>query len=130
MDQLDDILGALPDRVNNDPALAWIGRFCSVDFMLEIGETSWHFSIDAGMLAPPEKGPFMMKSWQFAIRGSEASWQEFWSPVPKPGYNDIFAMTAYGHARIDGDMAPLLADLRYIKEVLALPRGHLDIAAA
>ena len=48
----------------------------------------------------------------------------FWATVPAPGYHDLFAMAKFGHARIEGDLRPLLANLRYIKEVLEAPRGR------
>ena len=42
--------------------------------------------------------------------------------MPRPGYHDLFALTRFGHARIEGDLHPLMANLRYIKEVLESPR--------
>jgi hypothetical protein len=42
--------------------------------------------------------------------------------VPRPGYHDLFALTRFGRARIEGDLQPLMANLRYIKEVLEVPR--------
>ena len=48
--------------------------------------------------------------------------RRFWQPVPVPGYHDILAMTRFGHAKIEGDLQPLLANLRYVKDVLAAPR--------
>ena len=63
-----------------------------------------------------------MRPWRFAIRASEDAWARFWAPMPAPGYHDIFAMTKNGEARIDGDLQPLMANLRYIKDVIAAPR--------
>jgi hypothetical protein len=42
--------------------------------------------------------------------------------VPRAGYHDLFALTRFGHARIEGDLQPLMANLRYVKDVLAAPR--------
>ncbi len=107
----------------------YYGRHCSVAFMLEVGSSSFYIDIDRGMLAPVVTGPLKMKSWGFAIRASEHSFRKFWSLIPPPGYNDIFAMTSYQHARIDGDISLLLKDLRFIKTIVALPRGHIDSAS-
>ena len=41
--------------------------------------------------------------------------------MPAPGYHDVFAMAKAGHARIEGDLVPLMANLRYVKDLLALP---------
>jgi len=126
MQALESVFAGLPAHVNDSAHLQHIGRFCSTDFMLEIDDTPWHFTVREGRLESLEKGPFRMKRWTFALRAPEASWREFWSDIPAPGYNDIFALTAYGHAQIDGDIGPLLTDLRYIKELIALPRGLVD----
>ena len=112
----------LPRRVNDDPTLRRLGRYCSAEFMLAADAAECHLHVTKGHLDEVVDGPFRMRSWQFAIRAPLSAWQEFWMPQPAVGFNDIFAMTRYGHARIDGDIAPLLANLRYIKEVLALPR--------
>ena len=43
----------------------------------------------------------------------------FRQPVPKPNYHDIFAMCKQGTASIEGNIQPLMANLRYFKELLA-----------
>lgn len=102
-------------------------RHCSVVFMLEIGQRQYHFEVRSGVIESVNPGPLLMRSWQFAIRATEQDWRRFWSSTPAPGYNDIFAMTSYGHASIDGDVGSLLKDLRFIKTLIALPRGRLDL---
>lgn len=114
----------LPAAVNDDPVLLRLGRYCSTEFLLAADDVECHLTVDRGRLGEVVDGPFKMRSWAFAIRADAESWREFWSPFPSVGYNDIFAMTRYGHACIDGDIGPLLDNLRYIKEVLALPRGR------
>ena len=44
--------------------------------------------------------------------------------MPAPGYHDLFAMTKAGHAKVEGDLRPLMQNLRFIKDVLAAPRGR------
>lgn len=109
----------------SDVAPLHYGRHCSVAFMLEVGSRCYHIDVDRGRLLPVVVGPLKMRSWSFAIRASERSFRKFWSDNPRPGFNDIFAMTSYGHARIDGDIGALLKDLRFIKTLIALPRGRL-----
>ena len=127
-DDLERALASLPERVNASPALLRIGRFCSVEFLLEVGDRPWHLKVERGRLASVEPGPFRMRAWAFAVRAEEGTWRRFWAPVPEPGFNDIFAMASRGHARIEGDVGPLLESLRYVKEVLALPRAMLEEA--
>jgi len=126
LERVGPILENLPQRVNADSNLRHIGRYCSTDFMIEVGDAPFHFEIVRGAMSPVLRGQLKMRSWNFAIRAPEASWKNFWSSVPAPGFNDIFAMTAYGHATIDGDIKPLMTDLRFIKEVIALPRTEMS----
>ena len=110
------------DLVNADAALVRRGRFLTTDFLVEVGDEPFHVSVEAGRIASVTHGPAPARPWRFAIRASAEAWREFWQPVPRPGYHDLFALTRFGHARIEGDLLPLMANLRYIKDVLAAPR--------
>lgn len=112
----------LADMVNGDAALVHRGRFLTVDFLIEVGDQPFHVAVRNGRIEAVEPGPLLMRPWCFAIRASEAAWAEFQVAAPAPGYHDIFAMTKSGEARIDGDLQPLMANLRYIKDVIAAPR--------
>lgn len=122
MDDIVNLMQGLPARVNADAGLQHLGRFCSVDYLFEAGEQSFYLSVERGRLAPVIEGPRRMRAWRFALRAQSEAWQRFWEPVPAVGYNDIFAMSRYGHLSIEGDLGALLEHLRYHKEVLALPR--------
>jgi len=112
----------LAELVNGDESLVRRGRFLSLDFLIEVGERPFHVSVREGRIAAVDEGPRLMRSWRFAIRAGEAAWAAFWQPLPAPGYHDIFAMTKRGEATVEGDLQPLMANLRYIKEVIEAPR--------
>ena len=116
------MIDRLPGLVNGDEALVRRGRFLTCDFLVEVGDAAYHVSVEQGRIASVKRGPAPARPWRFAIRASEEAWREFWQPVPRPGYHDLFALTRFGHARIEGDLLPLMANLRYIKDVLAAPR--------
>ena len=63
-----------------------------------------------------------MRSWTFGIRATASAWRRFWQPVPEPDWHDLFALTKRGAAIIEGDLQPLMANLQYMKDVLAAPR--------
>tara|TARA_R110002167_G_scaffold95186_8_gene253646 strand:+ start:43 stop:411 length:369 start_codon:yes stop_codon:yes gene_type:complete len=113
----------LPDLVNGDTALVHRGRYLSVEMLLQSGDAPYRVVIRDGRIERVEVGAALMRPWRFAIRAEESAWRAFWQPVPRPGYHDIFAMCKLGVASVEGDLQPLLANLRYIKEVLAAPRG-------
>ena len=122
-----DKLAAL---VNADAHLVWRGRFLDVDFLVEVGDTPYHIRIERGRVAGIVEGPQIMRPWTFAIRADADAWSKFWAPVPAPGYHDLFAMAKAGRATIEGDLHPLMANLRYLKEVLAMPRKAAAAADA
>jgi hypothetical protein len=121
-----ELFSTVRDKVNNNDHLQHLGRFCSTELMLQSGEQCVHLVIEHGRVLEVVKGPRHMRAWQFALRAQPQSWNEFWQPVPAVGFQDIFAMSRFGHLHIDGDIGPLLCDLRYIKDVLATPRHILD----
>lgn len=112
----------LADVVNTDQSLVQRGRFVSLTWLWQIGRVPYIIRIQHGMILELERGPVLMRSHRFAVRGPTEHWERFWAPVPAPGFHDLFAMTSAGHAEIDGDLQPLMANLRYFKEVLAAPR--------
>jgi hypothetical protein len=116
-------LDELPERVNGNAALVRRGRFLSTTFLVGIGETECLVRIAEGRIAEVRHGPFTMPSWRFALRAPEAAWQRFWEKVPPPGYNDLLALLRRGELKIEGDLQPFMANLLYMKAVLAAPRG-------
>ena len=116
------VLDRLADLVNADAALVRRGRYLSTTFLVETGATAWLVTVHEGRVTRLERGPFLLRAFSFAVRASEDAWQRFWAPVPAAGWHDLFAMTKGGHARVEGDLRPLMTNLRYVKEVLAKPR--------
>ena len=121
-----EVMTRLPDLVNQDPALVRRGRWLSNVFLVEAGTTQFLVHVDKGRLLNVEHGPFVMPSWSFAIRASESVWQRFWQPLPAPGDNDIFALRKTGEMSVEGNLQPFMANLIYIKQVLAMPRALME----
>jgi hypothetical protein len=105
------VFDRLPEWVNADAALVRRGRYLSATFLVETGDTAWLVTVHEGRVTRVE-------------RASAEAWRRFWEPVPAPGFHDLFALTKGGHARVEGDLQPLMANLRYVKDLLALPRGR------
>ena len=121
-----EVMTRLPDLVNQDAALVRRGRWLSNVFLVEAGTTQFLVQVDKGRLLSVEHGPFVMPSWSFAIRASESVWQRFWQPLPAPGDNDIFALRKTGEMSVEGNLQPFMANLIYIKQVLAMPRALME----
>ena len=116
------MLERLAEIVNGNEDLVRRGRYFSDTFMLEVGETQYLIEVLQGRIESVELGPFVMRSWTFALRATEDVWQRFWEKLPKPGYHDIFALLRQNRIVLDGDLQPMMANLLYVKEVIAAPR--------
>jgi hypothetical protein len=116
------VLDQLAELVNADAGLVRRGRYLSTTFLVETGATAWLVTVHEGRVTRVERGPFLLRAWSFAVRASEDAWRRFWEPVPAAGWHDLFALTKSGHAIVEGDLGPLMANLRYVKDVLAKPR--------
>jgi hypothetical protein len=113
---------ALPGLVNGNPALVRRGRFLTTTFLVGVGDVEYLVKVMEGRIAMVERGPFLLRPWSFALRAPAEAWIRFWEPAPPPGYHDLFAMKKLGVASMEGDLVPLMANLRYVKDVIAAPR--------
>ncbi len=112
----------LPELVNGDAALVRRGRYFTDVFMIEVGDVQYLVHVRQGRIEEVERGPFVMRSWRFAVRASADIWDRFWQKLPDPGYHDIFALLHKGEIAFDGDLQPMMANLLYVKAVIAAPR--------
>ncbi|WPZ32531.1 hypothetical protein T8K17_14910 [Thalassobaculum sp. OXR-137] len=118
------ILERLPQMANENSNLIRRGRTLSGEFLVQADDVPVHIRVHEGRVEAVETGPFRMRAWRFAIKAEASAWARHWEPMPAPGYHDVIAMTRLGVARLEGDLQPLMAHLRYVKEVLALPRRN------
>jgi hypothetical protein len=112
----------IPDLVNADTNLVRRGRFLSTTFLMAIGDQGYLVKILEGRVVSVTPGPFVTPNYSFALRAPREEWETFWMKLPPPGYNDIFALFKRGKLTIEGDLHPFMANLLYIKELLASPR--------
>lgn len=123
-----DLMAKLPELVNGDAVLQLRGRYLYADLMMEIGGTPYYVTVADGRVTRCDRGPLIMRSWAFAVRGAEPVWREFWRPMPRPLFHDIFALAKRGEFRIEGDVRPLMTGVLYFKGLLAAPRLLLQEA--
>jgi hypothetical protein len=113
---------ALPHLLEADGDLIRRGAFFDCRFKIGIGSVPFDIRLDAGRIVGFERGPFVMRGWSFAISGSPRAWEQYWRPVPAPGWHDLFALRKRGEMTIEGELRPVMAHLQYLKDLLALPR--------
>lgn len=112
----------LPQLTTAAPDLVRRGRFLSCDFEIGVGSISLSVAVVEGRVTAVRRGPFLLKSHAFSICAEPDAWARFHEAFPSPGFHDLFAMTKAGRAHISGDLVPLMGNLQYVKDLIALPR--------
>ena len=107
-----------------DARLVERGRFIDLDCLVAIEGEARLLRIRGGRpaLAVIERP---LQPSVFSVRGSARAWAALWEAEPAPGWHDLFALCKRGEMRIEGNLQPLMANLQWFKDVLALPRGPL-----
>jgi hypothetical protein len=112
----------LPEILDRDANLIRRGAFFDARFRVDIGEIQFDIKINRGRIDSLDRGPFIMRSWQFAVLSTAEAWTRLWAPIPEPGWHDLFALTKGGRMTLQGDLQPVMANLQYLKDLLVLPR--------
>jgi hypothetical protein len=112
----------VPRLLAEDANLVRRGAFFDARFQVGIGAIPFDVIVAAGRITTLERGPFLMRPWRFAVRGTSEAWGRLWQPVPDPGWHDLNALMKRGFVALEGDLQPLMANLQYLKDLLALPR--------
>jgi hypothetical protein len=117
------MLNDLAARVDAADGLAHRGRYVDATVLVQVGPDEHLITIRSGRVVSVDHGPLVFPSWDFALRAPRQEWDEFWAPEPAPGHHDLFALLKRKELRIEGNLHPFMANLRYFKDLLALPRG-------
>jgi hypothetical protein len=117
-----DRFGTLPRLLAADTDLLRRGRWLTVECRVDVGQEPFFLSIRDGNLAALDRGARLMRSTTFSFRATDEAWTNYWKPMPDPGWHDLLALTKRGAASMEGDLRPLLQNLQYFKDLLALPR--------
>ncbi|RWL45663.1 MAG: hypothetical protein EOR60_13805 [Mesorhizobium sp.] len=104
------------------PHLLRLGRLFNETILIEVDQDEFYLTFDKGRVVEIKEGPSKKLPWRFALRAKGDALREFWQPLPKPGFHDIFGLVKYGNGSIDGDILTLVKNLRYFKEFMALGR--------
>jgi hypothetical protein len=112
----------LAERVNGNAALVRRGRYVNCTMLLEADEERHLVRIAEGAVAEISKSGSLMTDFTFGLRAPREAWEKFLAAKPPPGFTDLFALQRKKLLRIEGDLHPFMANLRYFKDVLACAR--------
>lgn len=124
-----DIFTSVQDRLNATPHLVRLGRLFSDTVLIDVDGTEIYLTFDKGRIVDVAPGPSRKTPWRFALRTDADALAQFWQQRPAPGFHDIFGLVKIGRGRIDGDILALVKNLRFFKDVMALPRQQQEHSA-
>ena len=123
-----DTIRSIQTRLEETPHLHRLGALFSDTIFLKVGGQEFFLVFEKGRITQVVEGPSKKTPYKFGIVTDADALQQFWTATPAPGFHDIFAMVKIGRAEILGDMLLLVKNLRFFKEVLALPRVTREAA--
>ncbi|WP_299409941.1 hypothetical protein [uncultured Roseobacter sp.] len=115
------IFTQLQRGLDQKPHITRLGRLFSETVLIEVDGDEYYLVFEKGRIVSVTEGPSRKTPWRFALRTDAEALEKFWQPIPEPGFHDIFGLVKIGRGRIDGDILSLVKNLRFFKEVLALP---------
>lgn len=124
-----DQLAMMQARLNATPHLLRLGRLFCETVLLSVDGDEYYLTFEKGRLEAITPGPSRKTPYRFAILTDSEALAEFWRPVPKPGFHDLFGLVKMGRGRVAGDILSLVKNLRFFKEFMALPREMAKEAA-
>jgi len=112
---LEDVL---KDNNNNDKKQVHRGRFLNFDFAIGIDEQGYLVKIAKGMVVSVVPLENATDKPLFTFSASSKNWDIFSQKYPPPGYQDVMAMVECGHAKLTGEIFPVLVNLFFVKGVV------------
>ncbi len=126
MSMLDTLRRLMADQVNANAATVRRGQHLNTTFLLGLGDEAYYVTVRDGRVETIEQREKPLQAVSFAIKGGAEAWNAFWQPVPDRYSFDILGLAKTRRMTIEGDIKVLMGHLRYIKELLAAPRGKME----
>lgn len=121
-----DTFNQMQSTLNGAIHILRIGRLFSETVLIEVDGGEYYLEFEKGFLKSVVEGPSRKTPWRFAFRTDSVALKKFWEKTPEPGFHDLFGLVKIQRGRIDGDILCLVKNLRFFKEVMALPRAGVE----
>ena len=110
-------------RVNEDPEMAVISDWFSLDFKLVFEGDAWLLSVRGGRIVDMMHRPRFDRPARFTISAPMRVWSKFIRPDPEPLYHDFFAMLMrVPEFELDGDSLAAMQNARALHRMMNILR--------
>jgi hypothetical protein len=105
--------------INSDPEIARLGRFFDGRMCVQFGDDTYILIIVKGRVTEVLDQPIWDKPYDFKIAADRETWARSSERVPRPFYQDIFAMMWNHGMKLEGDVVKAMQHIRVVKLMLA-----------
>ena len=113
-----DLETIIKEHNNNDKKQVYRGRFLNFAFAIKIDDQGYLVKIAKGLVVSVTPLEKTTDKPLFIFSASSENWDVFSQKYPPPGYQDVMAMVECGHAKLTGEIFPVLVNLFFVKGVV------------
>jgi hypothetical protein len=110
--------------INGDPEFRIIGRYMTVNLVMQIGADKRLFRIREGLLDKIVPVLPMVDPVDICVKGSESFWEKLLSPVPPPGFQNLKAGMRAANCEIYGNSELYAAYFPAITRIIGVMREN------
>lgn len=90
-------------RMNRDPEFKLVSRDMTLNLALEVGSARWLVKIRDGALQTIGRFVPLTEPVDISIKGPDEFWQQLLSPVPPPGFQNLYAGMRFAKCEVAGN---------------------------
>ncbi len=114
----DGLAAAIIANNNNDKKQVHRGRFLNINFAVQIDDEAHLIKVQKGKVESVTPLEQASDKPLFTFAAASKDWDVFSQPFPPPGYQDVMAMVECGHAKLYGEVFPVLVNMFFVKGVV------------
>ena len=100
------------DLTNSDETIRAMSKYYTCSFMFDMEKIKIIIEMHDGKVKNINTNPQPLDPYDFALRASAKTWNEFGQPIPKPMYHGIWSASFQRDLKIEGNHLILMQNLR------------------
>jgi len=100
------------DLTNNNETINAMAKYYTCSFMFDMEKLKVIIEMHDGKVKNINTNPAPLDPYDFALRASAKTWQEFGKSIPKPMYHGIWSASFQRDLKIEGNHLILMQNLR------------------
>ena len=100
------------ELTNSDETIKAMSKYYTCSFMFDMETVKVIIEMHDGKIKNINTKPAPLDPYDFALRASVQTWQEFGKPIPKPMFHGIWSASFQRDLKIEGNHLVLMQNLR------------------